>query len=173
MLNKLFFGFILGFSLLRAVSTPALAQTSGTGVVSGTVIYASNGTPLHNVTVTLLPIKLAAETDENGKYAINNVPAGAYTLLAHFEGFPDVTQKVTVTAGGAATLDVEMQISGVREQVTVTATGNEQSTFDAVESVTTIASTQILEQSTTSLGEVLERQPGIAKRSFGLVLRGP
>jgi iron complex outermembrane receptor protein len=157
---------MFGAAVLGFGAGAARAQSAG-GTVSGTVTYAFNGTPLHNVTVTLLPIKLSAETDDAGRYVINNAPAGVYTLLAHFEGFPDVAQSVSVTAGGAVTLDVQMQITGAREQVTVTATGNEQATFDAVESVTTLASTQILEQAGASLGEVLDRQPGVAKRSFG------
>ncbi|HVI06861.1 MAG TPA: carboxypeptidase regulatory-like domain-containing protein [Candidatus Binatia bacterium] len=44
-------------------------------------------------------------TDENGKYTINNVPPGNYTLTAWQETYNTQTQKVTVAAGGSATAD--------------------------------------------------------------------
>ncbi len=157
---------VIGLALILASHTSALAQASA-GSLNGTITYATNGNPLHNVVVTITQLRRTAETDEQGKYSFDNLPAGTYTVLAHNEGFPDVAQKITVTAGGATTLDFSMQITGVREQVTVTATGSEQATFDAVESVSTVASTQILEQATSSLGEALEKQTGVAKRSFG------
>ena len=166
MFHKVIFGITAGLALILASSAMAWAQT-GAGTLNGTVTYATSGNPLHNVVVTITQLRRTAETDEQGQYNFANLPAGTYTVLAHNEGFPDVAQKVTVTAGGAATLDFALQLTGVREQVTVTANGSEQATFDAVESVSTVASTQILEQATSSLGEALERQTGVAKRSSG------
>jgi plastocyanin len=46
-----------------------------------------------------------ATTDADGKYTINNVPPGNYTVTAWQETYNTVTQKVTVAAGGSATAD--------------------------------------------------------------------
>lgn len=161
--------FLRGFSLILCglLATLSVAAQSAGGTLQGTVTYATNGNPLHNVVVTITQLRRTAETDEQGKYTFDNLPAGSYSVLAHLEGFPDVAQKVTVNAGSTAALDFTLQLTGVREQVTVTASGSEQATFDAVESVSTIASTQILEQASANLGDVLEKQTGVAKRSFG------
>ncbi len=45
------------------------------------------------------------QTDEKGSFTIENVPPGSYTLTAWQEEYGMQTQKVTVTAGQAATAD--------------------------------------------------------------------
>ncbi|HEX9961755.1 MAG TPA: TonB-dependent receptor, partial [Pyrinomonadaceae bacterium] len=55
--------------------------------------------------------------------------------------------------------------------------GPEQSVFDSFQSVNSVSSTQITQRASTSLGEVLENETGVAKRSFGVgssrpVIRG-
>jgi iron complex outermembrane receptor protein len=143
------------------------AQAGG-GTVRGTISLADGGTALHNVIVTLVQLKRSTETDENGVYEFQNVPPGTYTILAHMEGFPDATQQLSVEAGAAAvTLDFQLRLSSLREEVTVTATGSEQTTFESFQAVSTLDTTRIAEQSHPSLGEVLDKEPGVAKRSFG------
>lgn len=156
--------FILGLVLLLAPAR-GLAQTGAT--VRGTVTLATGGTPLHNVIVTVVQLRRSVETDENGAFEITNLPAGVYTVLAHMEGFPDQTRQVRVGAGEVATLDFKMRLTGLREEVTVTATGTEQARFEAFQAVTTLDSIKIAEESHPSLGEVLNKEPGVAKRSFG------
>ncbi|HVF44485.1 MAG TPA: TonB-dependent receptor, partial [Pyrinomonadaceae bacterium] len=102
-----------------------------------------------------------------GAFEFANVPAGTYTVLVHMEGFPDQTQQVRVTAGGSETLDFSMRLAGLREEVTVTATGSEQSVFEAFQSVNTVDSLTLARESHTSIGEVLDKEPGVAKRGFG------
>ncbi|HEX8721522.1 MAG TPA: TonB-dependent receptor [Pyrinomonadaceae bacterium] len=157
----------------RAGDVPAFAgglfgqgQQAG-GTVRGTIKLADGGTPLHNVIVNLVQLKRSAETDEDGAFEFQNVPPGTYTILAHMEGFPDQTQSVTVAAGGAATLDFRMKLTGLREEVTVTATGSEQSVFESFQSVNTVDSIRLAQEAHTSIGEVLDREPGVAKRNFG------
>ncbi|HLM57578.1 MAG TPA: TonB-dependent receptor [Pyrinomonadaceae bacterium] len=140
---------------------------AATASVRGTIKLAEGGTPLHNVIVNLVQLRRSTETDESGAYEFQNVPPGTYTVLAHMEGFPDQTQRVTVGAGASVKLDFEMRLTGLREEVTVTATGTEQAVFESFQSVNTIDSVRLAEESHTSIGEVLEHEPGIAKRSFG------
>jgi len=49
-------------------------------------------------------------TDENGKYTLEGVPAGTYTVQAWQESLGKTTQEVTVSAGGEATADFAMEI---------------------------------------------------------------
>jgi iron complex outermembrane receptor protein len=137
------------------------------GTVRGTITLADGGTPLHNVIVTVVQLKRSVETDERGVYEIAGLQPGVYTILVHMEGFPDAAQSVSVAAGATSTLDFQLRLSGLREEVTVTASGAEQSTFEAFQAVTTLDSVRIAEESHPSLGEVLDKEPGVAKRSFG------
>ncbi|MGH9901306.1 MAG: TonB-dependent receptor, partial [Pyrinomonadaceae bacterium] len=107
------------------------------------------------------------ETGDDGAYEFSNVPPGTYTVTTHREGIPDVAQTVTVETGAAATLDFSLRLTGLREQVTVTASGVEESTFDAFRAVNSVNALTLTEESHPSIGEVLEKEPGVAKRSFG------
>ena len=143
------------------------AQENGGGSIRGKIILADGGTPLHNVIVNLVQLKRSAETEDDGTYEFQNVPPGTYTILAHMEGFPDQTQQVIVTAGGSATLDFAMKLTGLKEEVTVTATGSEQSVFESFQSVNTVDALSLAREAHTSVGEVLDKEPGVAKRNFG------
>ncbi len=156
---------ILSFStFLLLFSLSIFAQSTGT--LRGNVTLADNNNPLHDVAVTIVKLKLTVESDESGNYEFKNVPAGTWSVHAHLEGFPDTVQTVTVN-GGTVTADFQMKIKGIREQVTISATGNEQSTFEAFQSITSLDSIDLTEKGQPSLGDVLDRQPGVAKRSFG------
>src|SRR5215213_1727030 len=142
------------------------AQAGG-GAIRGHIILSDGGTPLHNVIVNLVQLKRSVETDEDGAYEFSNVPPGTYTVLAHMEGFPDQTQPVRVTAGGSATLDFALRLAGLKEEVTVTASGSEQSVFESFQSVNTVDALRLAQEAHTSIGEVLDKEPGMAKRGFG------
>ncbi len=106
-------------------------------------------------------------TDENGVYEFPEVSPGRYTVIAHLERLPDVIRTVEIAAGAVVTLDIEFTLSPVREQITVTASGQAETLAQAFQAVTSLDATDLLGRNTTSLGEALEHQPGVAKRSFG------
>lgn len=143
---------------------PVLAQQDAT--LSGRVTYGSN-TPVHGSTVKIVQTNQTTTTDHEGNYSIPNVKPGRYSVIFHVEGFSDETRAVTIVGGTPLTLDVNLQIISLKEQVTVTASGTEQSVFDSFQSVNSVGSTRILERASTSIGEVLENETGVAKRSFG------
>ncbi len=50
-----------------------------------------------------------AVTSDDGKFQIDGVPPGTYTLKAWSERLPEASQSVTVTAGGNAEIKVELK----------------------------------------------------------------
>jgi iron complex outermembrane receptor protein len=151
--------------LIVCQSQFASAQTGGT--IRGRVTVAEDGKVVHNAIITIVQLKRSVQTNQEGAYEITGVAPGSYTVLAHMEGFPDAVEKVTVTAGVTATVDIQFHLAGLKEEVTVTATGSEQTTFESFQSVNTLDTLRLTEESHPSLGEVLEKEPGVAKRSFG------
>jgi iron complex outermembrane receptor protein len=151
--------------LLLLLTATSFAQTTGT--LRGKVTLESTARPLHDVAVTIVKLRLTAETDDDGNYEFKNVPVGTWSVHAHLEGFPDVVRMVTISAGNVTTTDFRLALKGLRDEVTVSASGAEQSTFEAFQSVTSLDSITLSEKGQPSLGEVLDRQPGVAKRSFG------
>lgn len=150
-------------SLLAGISV--LAQN--TAKISGTVRLAGEDSVLHHASVRLVELKRSVFTDKSGYFEFTSVPPGTYTIVVHQEGFTDSSKKVEVTGTSGVTADFELQISGLKEDVTVTASGSEQSTFNAIESVSTVNSSQITERAAVGLGDVLSNEAGVSKRSSG------
>jgi iron complex outermembrane receptor protein len=156
------------FIVLALASLPALGQATvqSTATLRGTVTL-GDGKPVHNVLITILQLKRTVDTDEDGKYVITDVPPGKYDVVAHLDRVPDVVQSVALAAGGEATLNFQMELTSLREQVTVTTTGTEQALSSTVQSVDVLGSVELAKKSPVSLGEALDGELGVAKRSFG------
>jgi iron complex outermembrane receptor protein len=156
------------FSLffLFTLNAPSWAQTGSK--LSGQVTIAGQATPVHNAVVILTQLKRSTQTDEQGRYKFKDVPAGTYSIVARLERLPDVVARVEIKPGGGdTTADLELRLVGVRDQVTVSAMGSEQTAFESFQGVTGLDNTALLESNPQSLGETLERQVGITKRSSG------
>ncbi|HEX6189435.1 MAG TPA: TonB-dependent receptor [Pyrinomonadaceae bacterium] len=143
------------------------AQQTGSTTLSGTVTLGDTGKPIHGASVTILQLRRSVETDDNGKYEFQNVPPGTFDVAAHLDRANDVVQRVVVPASGSITQDFQIQLSGVRETVTVTATGTEESVSQSIQSVTVLSSVELAQKNPVSLGEALDHELGVAKRSFG------
>lgn len=155
--------FFIALSIVFAL--PVAAQTAGG--ITGTVSYGDDKAVMHDVTIQVVELRKSVSSDQLGVFRLNDIPAGTYRLVAHMEGFADASKTVTVTAGRIVTVDFELRLAGVNAQVTVTASGTEQSAFEAIESVSSVDSSQITARAAIGLGDVLENESGVSKRSSG------
>jgi iron complex outermembrane recepter protein len=157
---------IIGALLSVVLLVPtAFGQANGTLRGTVTLDTAGAGQPARGVTVTVLRINRSAVTGDDGTYEISEIPAGNYSVVAHLDGVPDIARIVEIN--GATTADFQLRLRGVTQQVTVTATGEAESEFNSIQHVEIVSSAQILERNTESLGDVLDDELGIAKRTFG------
>ena len=136
--------------------------------MQGTVTFSDGGAAVHNAVVLLVGVGLVALTAENGEFEIENVPPGTYEILAQREHLTASRQTVTIQSEQTTVVDFELELSPVHEEVTVTATpGGGTTTFEAFNAITTLDSFELSRNVAGSLGDALENQPGVAKRSFG------
>jgi iron complex outermembrane recepter protein len=154
------------FTFIILFSLHAFGQTAGTATLRGKVTLGENGKPVHNALITILQLKRTVDTDDNGNYEFQGLPPGKYDVVAHLDRVPDIVRTADLTTG-AATLDFQIEITGVREEVTVTATGSEQAVSSSIQSVEVLGSIELAKKSPVSIGEALDGELGIAKRSFG------
>ena len=161
----------LALSIALFLSISIFAQTGSK--VTGTVHLGDEETVLHQVSVQIVELKLRTTTDTLGNYQFLNVPPGNYTITAHQEGFRDLSQKITVTGGTAATADFRLQIAGVKADVTVTASGSEQTAFESIARVSSMDSSQITSRAAVGLGDVLNNESGVANVPRGRGRRVP
>jgi iron complex outermembrane receptor protein len=125
-----------------------------------------SGTAAKNAVVTIAELKKSVLTHENGTYEFNDIPAGKYQIIAHLDRVPDVVKSVAVT-GGNQTVDFQLSLAPVSEQVTVTASGSLEAVGASYHAVTSVGALELAQRNTVSIGEALEYQLGVAKRSFG------
>lgn len=154
--------FILVFCALFA---GASAQTSGT--ILGTV-KVRDGSLLHDATVVLMPSRRSVQTASDGGFEFLNVAPGKYDLLAHLHGFADERYAIEVRAGQIVRAEITLSFAPVRQQLTVTASGHQESVLETFSSVSSLDGHLLgTRNSAPSLGELLDIEPGVAKRSFG------
>ena len=159
------FSFLIALLILILAAPAVFAQSNGK--ISGKVTFGGDNTAMHQVSVQVVQLKRSTVTGDDGTFEFINVPSGRYTVTAHQEGFGDLAKTVVLTAGSPETVDFQLQISGIREQVTVTGSGTAETAFESIASVSIVDSNKIRERAAVGIGEVLEGEPGVAKRSFG------
>jgi len=164
MMNKILSSAALIFLFAAAAFSQTTAQA---GKITGTVTYGDDKAVMHQVSVTIVELKRTTVTDNLGVYSFTGIPAGTYKLVTHQEGFADASKTVTVTAGGAVVADFDMKIAGLNEQVTVSGSGSAESTFESIAAVSSVDSGQITSRASVGLGDVLENESGVSKRSSG------
>jgi hypothetical protein len=105
------------------VTTCAVAQENY-GAILGTVLDQSGaGIPGVKLVATApnLPRPVEVETDATGRYAMQRLPIGIYTITVTKSGFSSVKQNnVDVRLGSQITLNPSLKVSAVAETVEVT-----------------------------------------------------
>ncbi|MEP7271416.1 MAG: TonB-dependent receptor [Acidobacteriota bacterium] len=157
--------FVLTVLIGGLLTSVAFGQSSGT--VRGVITLEDTGKPLHNIQVTILQTRRTVMTGEDGVYEFKDVPPGHYDIATHLDRVPDVVQPLQVIAGQIAQLDFLIRLRLVRDQVTVTATGSSETSFNSIQSVAALNAIEISEKNAISLGELLDHELGVSKRSFG------
>ncbi len=142
---------------LCALSTLSSGQALN-GTIKGVVTLELSGSPVHNVTVTILQLKRSVQTEDDGSYTFSNLPPGRYTVVAHLDRVPDAITTVQVSAGATATADLKLQLEPLKLQITVTASGSDETTFDSIQSVETLGSLELAQKNPLTLGEALENE---------------
>ena len=114
---------VAALAVFLALAAGAAAQTE-TGRITGVVTDATGGI-LPGVTVTAKAVGTGATreltTDSAGQYVFANLPPGAFEISAALAGFNTANAKVTVTVGGAFSVDLKLDVAGTKENVNVVA----------------------------------------------------
>lgn len=115
------FAFLLSIALIALASPSLFAQQ--TGSIQGRVT--TDGQPLPGVTVearsTLLPQARLSTTSVTGDYRLPQLPPGNYTVTFTLAGMRTQTRNVAVYLDQASTVNVNLAVAGLAEEITVTA----------------------------------------------------
>jgi iron complex outermembrane receptor protein len=150
---------------------PVLAQTSSNSTIAGQV-KDPQGASLPGAIVTLFArertFSLSTTTDSTGTYHFEKLAPGEYLVEAAAEGFASASaQQVVVERGHAATLDISLELSGVRSTVVVTASDTPQSVDEVSKAVTVVDRREIDERDESTIAESLRTVPGLRVQQLG------
>ena len=88
------------------IATPGLAAQAGT--ITGRVTDSQAGQPISSVQIFIVSLDLGGLSQQNGRYLLQNVPAGTHEVSVSRIGYRTVTQQITV--GGGQTVEQNFAI---------------------------------------------------------------
>ena len=150
-------------ALAALTLAPGAAQAQETGRIVGQVTAAVNMRPLEGAQVFVEGLRIGGLTNAEGRYLILNVPAGTHTVRVENLGFASVSQTVTVTAGGTATVNFSLSETALAlEELVVTGTATEVRAREVGNSLDAITSRDIENMPVTTPESILGgRVPGV------------
>src|SRR5262245_23771042 len=95
-------------ALAAWLTASALGAQAQQGKISGTVTEQQVSTPIASVQVRVQGLAIAATTDDQGRFVLNNVPAGTVTVVAQRLGFVMGQSQATVTNSGETTVNLSL-----------------------------------------------------------------
>lgn len=154
---------------LAAAATDGFAQAARiSGRVTGT-----DGEPLIGVNVVLRGTTTGAATDMDGRYVIDPVEPGSWTVVATAIGYEAGERAVTVEAGARLALDFvlreEVVLTG---EVVVTASRRAQSAAEVPASVAVLSPRQLEQRNIVALDDALRYVPGVHVQENQINVRG-
>ncbi|HTL69140.1 MAG TPA: TonB-dependent receptor [Lacunisphaera sp.] len=95
-------------SLSLALALSAVAQTAGTGTITGHVYNPVNKEFVRDAEVHVAGTNITVATEDGGYFSLARVPAGKVTLTVTYTGFAPVAAEVDLPAGGTATHEFDL-----------------------------------------------------------------
>src|SRR6188508_1164569 len=119
------------FGLVGAVPGVAAAQAILAGEVKDTTGAVLPGVTVEAASPALIEKVRTAVTDSSGRYRIESLPPGSYTVTFSLTGFAPVKREdLMVSGSGVITVDMEMSFGGLAETITVTPRRRDESSLD-------------------------------------------
>jgi TonB-linked SusC/RagA family outer membrane protein len=121
-----------------------LGRAQGVGTVAGVVTDQVTNAPVAGARVTIASTGLAVATGPDGRFMLPSVPVGETTVRVRLIGYASAEQTVTVTAGGTATADFQLQPQAVELEAVVAVGYGSQRREDITGAVASVTSEQFV-----------------------------
>ena len=161
---------VLTFLLTAALLTSPLHaqnQSDNTAIITGTVTDAK-GAPLPGVNVAFAELGEGTSTKADGKYQIENLPSGTYSLTFSFVGYTSQTREVTLRDGETTTLNLTLKKRTLQtDDIIVTGTPYASDPLTTPADVDVLTGDTKFSRQQTSLGASLEELAGVSTISTG------
>ena len=136
--------------------------------LEGEILDASNKSALPFANLILEGTTLGSASDASGKFSIEKINAGTYTIIASYMGYSTIKIPITVpNEDGIITILLEPEAIQLDEYV-VTASRRRERIEDAPAAISVISKKEIRRESNTNLGDYLKGTKGIDFTQSGI-----
>jgi outer membrane cobalamin receptor len=153
-----------------AAAIVLLCRSVSAATISGRVVD-PNGQPVSSAHVVVTSSALGTvadqETDQDGRYAIAALAAGAYEVRVVRDGFDADPVRALLNAEEARTVDVALRLSALRESIVVSAAQVDLPLSRAADTVTVVTSRDIETRQIETIGDALRLVPDLAVTRSG------
>lgn len=151
-------------AIRSAGPTPAVSRVD----IRGQVMDSLSGLPLASAVVRLVELERRADTHADGRFVLAAVPAGTWTLLVSRLGYRPVRRTVTLGDSDLTGIVVRL-VPAALELPGIVVTGGlrAQESEEAVQPVSVVGGRRLDRQLAGTLGELLDKEPGVATVSMG------
>jgi TonB-dependent starch-binding outer membrane protein SusC len=133
------------------------AAEAQTGTVQGTIIDAQSGRVLPGTQVSIPGTQRGGIANAQGRFVLENVPAGPATIRFQIIGYETVEREVTVQAGQTTTVDVQLGTRALAmDELVVTGVGQATSRRQLSTSVAVLGEQAIAEAPVQSIDQLLQ-----------------
>jgi len=157
-------GILVSLVIAGMAMAPGALEAQGSGTITGTVRSATTAQGLGSAQVYIVGSQIGTLSGENGKFTLENVPAGQHQVRVRLIGYTVQSKTVTVTAGQSVTLNFELGQKAIElSQIVVTGTGSAGVERKRLgNTIATINTSQLQNAPTQNVDEVLAgREPGV------------
>ncbi|MGE5496636.1 MAG: TonB-dependent receptor [Syntrophothermus sp.] len=165
--------FLRLFSFLIIISLFSCLYAQGRGSIRGKVLDFNDKNPLWGATVLVKGTALGASTNDEGRFNLNNIPAGKVIIVTRYIGYITSEREVNLADGQTLNLEIlinSTQIEGTEVVVTGQLQGQQAAINQQVSSnsiVNIVSSDRIQALPDQNAAESLARLPGIALQRDG------
>ena len=166
--RAVFVSMLVAIALAGAVR----AQSNGGNATISGHVKDPQSANVPGATVTLFgrdrTFSIVTTPDSGGAYSFKHLAPGEYLIEAGATGFALApAQTIAVTRGQSATLDVALQLSGLRGSVVITASDTPQTVDEVSKALTVVDMQEIEERNELAIPESLRTVPGLRVQQLG------
>ncbi len=158
------------FWIVLLLTIPSIAFSSALKVVSlsGQILDAETGDPVAYAYLHMEEINRTATSDREGRFELNNLPQGTYSLFIHRIGYTDQKRTIHADPDDPADLEIILQPSTLSGRtIEIVGRPGELRGSHLEDASITVLGMELRKNLGTTLSETLSSQPGFAQRSMG------
>ena len=170
-----------GLCALAVLSLHCAAQTAPNATVTGQILD-PGGASIVGAQIEARQLggsfAIRLISDQSGRFAISNLPAGWYEFHVEHTGFRDLRQQVQVQDGNSTSLNFPLAVSSINESVTVSAQSSLVTEAPVSQTQASVSREDFKNSPAMTVADVLGLAPGVTfvqgngPRDISLSVRG-